>query len=185
MPEADRFVLYIAVSLDGFIARPDGDVDWLAAYPAQDVGYDDFYAGISAIVMGRTSFDHARALGDWPFADRRTLVVSSRPLEDAPAGVTHWGDGLPALRQHLLNETTGMVWIFGGGRLLQGCLRHELVDRLDIYVIPRLLGDGIPLFPDGGPEVALTLADTRACEHGIVRQCYRVDNDAAKMDTPV
>jgi len=183
MPQADRFVLYIAVSLDGFIARPDGDVDWLAAYPAQDVGYDAFYAGVGTIVMGRTSFDHARALGDWPFADKQTLVVSSRPLDDAPAGVAHWADGLSALRRNLMAETTGKVWIFGGGRLLQGCLRHGLVDQLDIYVIPRLLGDGIPLFPGGGPEVALTLVDTRACEHGIVRQCYRVDGNADTADT--
>ena len=80
--------VYIAQSLDGYIARPDGGIDWLRPFDDVDYGYAAFIREIATVVMGRKSYDLARSFGDWPYPTARSLVITSRPLEDAPANVT-------------------------------------------------------------------------------------------------
>ena len=81
-----RIRLYIATSLDGYIATPDGDVAWLEPFHAGDYGYDDFLKGIGTLVMGRTTFDQVLGFGAWPYAGKRAIVLTSRPVETPPEG---------------------------------------------------------------------------------------------------
>ncbi|WP_341703735.1 dihydrofolate reductase family protein [Ferrovibrio sp.] len=169
------FRAYLAVSADGFIARADGSVDWLHDYDPVEFGYADFIAGIGSIVMGRASYELARSFGpDWAYRDKRCLVVTSRPLDDPPPGV-ETRTGIPALAAELRAEAaTGDVWLFGGPRLWDGFLAAGALDRFELYVIPCLLGEGMPLLPPARRDVALDLVDSRVLGRGVVAQTYAV-----------
>ncbi len=165
--------LYLAITLDGFIADREGGVDWLAPYETDDVGFDRFFAQIGAIITGRTTYDQARSFNAWPYAGRTMHVLTSRPLEDdAPAGV-HMAAGDPAeLVARLKAETDGDIWLLGGSVTAGMFLTRDLVDRLELYVVPELLGQGVRLFPVPGPRRTLTLTSTRAFASGLVELVY-------------
>ncbi|MBU8536403.1 dihydrofolate reductase family protein [Falsiroseomonas tokyonensis] len=157
------FHCHIATSLDGMIARPDGAVDWLlqGAPPPEAFGFAEFYAGVETILMGRGTYEAVRQMGDWPYPDKPVRVVTSRPLADAPPGVeAHAGD-LPGLVADLRQRGLGRVWVEGGGQLLRGLLAIGALDRLEMAVLPLILGAGIPLFPPGTPETRLALRQSR------------------------
>lgn len=157
------FRLYLAMSLDGFIASPDGGYDWLLPYPAERYGYDTFLAEIGTIVMGRASYDQVR--GHWAYAGKRTVVLTSRPLDEAPPeGVETWSGDVGPLAERLRAGERGDVWLFGGGASVTPFLARRLVDRIELAIIPLLLGDGIRLF--GAPHTAPTgLRLERAVHH--------------------
>lgn len=167
-----QFCYYVAVSADGFIATKDGGVAWLDAYPADQFGFTEFMATISTIVMGRAAYDKSRALGPWPFAGKRTIVLTSRPIADAPDGVeTHRGD-VTKLAPELRAKSEGDIWLFGGANSVKPFRESGLIDRIELYVIPVLLGDGIKLFEPSADAMKLTLIDARAMGSGVVRLVY-------------
>ncbi len=152
---------FIAVSLDGRIARPDGAVDWLGGEgPPAEFGYDAFYAGVGAILMGRGTYDAVRAMGDWPYPGKPTVVVTRRAIHGAPAGVTARGGDLAAIAAELEAQGHARIWIEGGGDLVRQMLAIGRLDVLEMAVLPRVLGDGIPLFPLGTPDTRFAL---RSC----------------------
>lgn len=163
---------HIAVSLDGRIARPDGAVDWLADFPAEDFGFEAFLAGVDAILMGRATYEAVRRLGDWPHPDKTTVVVTSRPLPDPPAGVEAQGGPLDAIASGLEARGLARVWIEGGGRIVSAMLALGRLDVLEMAVIPVVLGDGIPLFPPGAPETKLRLMRCEAKPRGALHLVY-------------
>jgi dihydrofolate reductase len=150
---------HIAVSLDGKIARPDGSVDdWLAAdYPAEDFGFDTFLAGVDAILMGRGSYEAARKFGDWPYPDKPTVVVTTRPLHDAPPEVEARSGDMVAIAAEFEGRGYHRVWVFGGGQIVRTMIGIDKLGVLEMAVIPIVLGDGIPLFPAGTGELRLRL----------------------------
>ncbi|QWA27837.1 dihydrofolate reductase family protein [Pseudomonas sp. RC3H12] len=170
--------VFIASSLDGFIAREDGGLDWLmgATQSSDDHGYAGFMAGVDTLVMGRGTFDKVMTFGEWPYPDTRVVVVSST-LEALPRGVSgrvelHPGP-IPALLEHL--QATGAKSLYlDGGKLIQGFLREGLVDELTITRIPVLLGQGIPLFGELAKDVLLQHMRTTSYESGFVQSTYRV-----------
>jgi len=166
---------YLAVSLDGRIARPDGGVaDWLAAdYPPDGFGYAAFFASVDAILMGRGSYEALWAMGDWPYAGKRTLVVTSRPLPGAPAGVESVSGGLARAADALEGDRHRHVWVFGGGQIVRGMIALGRLDRLELAVIPVILGEGISLFPPGTPETRLELEACTPRLKGAVHLVYR------------
>jgi dihydrofolate reductase len=168
------FRAYLAVSADGYIARADGSVDWLHDYDPVEFGYNDFYAGLGHIVMGRASYEQARAFGpDWHYAGKSCTVVTSQPLSDLPAGVrTHPAD-FAALAQDLRGSTRGDVWLFGGAQLWAGFLSAGAVDRFELYVIPILLGHGMPLLPKP-QDVRLALHESETLTRGVMKLVYDV-----------
>lgn len=174
-----RIYGFIAASLDGYIADRDGGLDWLTPFDDVDSGYDAFIAEIGTVVMGRATYEAVRTMpGGWPYAGRRGLVVTSRPLDDAPAGVTAWTEGVPALIDHVRThgdggESQGAAWVVGGGGLQAAFIAAGAFDRLDLFVIPVLLGGGIPLFPPGAtPARRLQLEDTERYANGMARLRY-------------
>ncbi|MBF0336179.1 MAG: dihydrofolate reductase [Alphaproteobacteria bacterium] len=166
------FRLYIAATVDGFIASRDGGVDWLAPYEGEDFGYQAFIAAIGTIVMGRASYDHVRAQGVWPYEGKRVVVLTSRPLGEVPDGVKAWNGHILPLADHLRAENRGDVWLMGGGRAIRPFLESNLVDRIELFLVPLLLGDGIPLFERSAQTTPLQLRRTVSHGCGVVQLVY-------------
>lgn len=142
---ARRVQLFIATSLDQKIARRDGGIDWL--FTDQDYGYDDFYAGVETLLMGRKTFDVCHSFGDWPYLGKRTIVFSRRP---APARLPPKVDWTSADPVELVRASAaghgGSLWLVGGESLTTALVRADLVDDLVLSVHPIVLGRGIPLW---------------------------------------
>jgi dihydrofolate reductase len=171
------FHCHVATSLDGRIARPDGSVeDWLVQGgppPPEAFGFQAFYDSVGAILMGRGTYEAVRGMGAWPYTGKRVLVVTSRPLPDAPPGVEARPGDLPAIVAEL--ERCARVWVAGGGQLLRGMMAIGRLDRLEMAVLPIILGDGIPLFPPGTPELRLKLVHCTTVARGSLHLVYEQD----------
>jgi dihydrofolate reductase len=167
---------YIGASLDGYIAGDDGNLDWLTKYDNADFGsygYTRFIETIRTVVMGRATYDWLIAAGvAWPYARQRTIVVSSRPIDNPPAPLTLWSSGVPALVAHLHAFDDGDVWIVGGGKLQQAVIAEGGLDQLEIYIVPEILGGGVPLFPRNGHRRSVKLNEANTLGSGIVRLHY-------------
>jgi len=167
--------VFIATSLDGFIARPDGGLDWLPEEP-EPHGYDEFIATVDAIVMGRKTFEIVLAFGAWPFGEKPVIVLSSNPSEIiAPDGaVCEAMSGTPQEIVTRLAER-GMKHLYiDGGVTIQGFLEAGLIQRLTITRIPVLLGSGIPLFGHLSHDIRLEHIATRPYPSGLVQSEYSV-----------
>ncbi|WP_339221337.1 dihydrofolate reductase family protein [Paenibacillus sp. FSL H8-0332] len=157
-----KVVLYIAMSLDGYIARPDGSVDWLYEIEGNggDNGYSEFYGTVGSVVMGRNTYEEVLKLADeFPYADKPAFVLTRSGQPPAPH-VVFTGESIDRLIPRLQQTSEGKVWIVGGGLLVQSVLKLQLLDELQIALIPTILGEGIPLFPSGTVPENLTLTHT-------------------------
>jgi dihydrofolate reductase len=173
--DRQKYLIYVAVSADGYIAGKDGGVGWLHSYPAAAFGFDSFLARIGTIIMGRVTFNQTLSLGgNWPYGNKRVIVLTSKGLpREAPPGIEGWRDGLPALKAEL-DRTSYPVWIAGGARTIRTALGHGLAHQLDLFVIPRLLGEGIPLFLPGSRPTELRLAEAAQLPRDVVHLKYDV-----------
>jgi dihydrofolate reductase len=148
-----RIVGYIATSLDGFVVDAEGSLDWLYTAPMElgEYHYDKFIERIRTVVMGRATYDWMAAAPDlaWPYAKQRTIVVTSKPLAD-PVGPLETRSDVDALVKELRALDDGDVWMLGGGRLQMAFMERGALDEIEIYVTPRLIGGGAPLFPATG-----------------------------------
>ncbi|MFC4158813.1 dihydrofolate reductase family protein [Chitinimonas lacunae] len=163
--------LFIATSLDGYIARADGSVDWL--FTDQDYGYQAFYNQVETLLMGRKTYDQCLSTGDYPYPGKRAYVFSSRPLswsnDDIEAVSGDAADFIADLR----SQEGGLVWLVGGGALIATCLQHRLIDEFVVSIHPIILGRGIPLFPNSDLSHRLKLESTLAFDTGLVQLRYR------------
>jgi dihydrofolate reductase len=151
---------YIASTLDGYIATSDHSFAFLDAYPAEDAGYEDFYTGIGTLVMGRLTYEVCRrSIEPWPYAGKRLIVVTSGAIADLPSDAEIWTTGIDALIGHLRAEADQDVWIVGGGRLQQAFIDRDALDRLDQFIVPVILGGGIPLYPNVASPRTLNLVE--------------------------
>ncbi len=170
-------VIYMfAMSLDGLIARPDGSVDWLDAFPANDdFDFAAFEASVTGIVMGRGSYEAARRNAEWHYGRWPVLVATRRPIDDAPGGVETFA-GTPAEQLARLRSmgATGRVWMFGGGDLVRQYCDAGLLDTVETGIIPVVLGDGIPAFGGAQPDRWMKLEFARAMKNGAIHARYKV-----------
>lgn len=169
---APRVSVFIATSIDGFIARPDGALDWLARVedPADDHGYAAFMATVDAIVMGRATHEVIAGFDPWPFTGKRVVVRTTRPLDARHGEETHAGDLAPLVAR--LGDAGVRRLYLDGGQTVQQGLREGLVDDLTISVIPVVLGSGIPLFTTGLPQSDWRLTGTHSHPTGLVQLRY-------------
>jgi dihydrofolate reductase len=163
-------VLYVAQSLDGYIARPDGAVDWLD--DAVGLGYEQFYRGVGALVMGRKTYEQVLTFGPFPYADRECYVVSSTRTGTAQFVRFVEIDAVGALVGTLRSRAGGNIWLVGGARLIRHFQERDLIDRYIIFTEPVLLGAGIPLFLEQPRELRLKLLGVTACPSGGVEARY-------------
>ena len=175
---------YIATSLDDFIARPVGGLDWLDAAqaritPPEDCGYADFMQGIDALVMGRNTYEKVRGFTPWPY-DKPVYVLSRslKELPDAPAGVQLFS-GTPAeLVAHAAAQGQPRLYV-DGGLTLQSFIAVGLLDEITLTRIPVLLGEGLPLcgpLAPGQTAVQLRHLATRSWDFGLVQSHYALEN---------
>jgi dihydrofolate reductase len=168
--------VFVGVSVDGFMARQNGDLDWLPAGGGEPHGYDEFIAGVDAIVLGRKSFEKVLTLGPWPYGDKRVVILSTRPvdLSSAKGGVVEQMAGPPADIVSRLAESGAHHLYIDGGITIQSFLRAGLIQRLVITRVPVLLGEGIPLFGALPRDIRLRHVATRHYPSGLVQSEYEV-----------
>jgi dihydrofolate reductase len=170
-----KISLYIASSVDGYIARKDGSIAWLPQPGSADTdyGYDEFYSSIDVLLMGSRTYEQVLSFGDWPHADRPVHVFTSRLLPRPPgADIKFWNVFPSDLVEYLENTGTKHAWLVGGSIMNGAFLASNLITALIVSVIPIVLGDGIPLFPAGTPTHALHLEETRTYPGDIVQLSY-------------
>ena len=175
-----KIIVYIATSADGFIARPDGNVDWLnRPRTAGDYGMAAFRRSIDSIVLGRKTYEFGLQHGA-PFSTKPKHYVFSRSPTGLvrAAGVEFVTEEPAAFAKHLRAQPGKDIWMMGGAALIGSFLDQNEIDEFIIHVIPTMIGEGIPLLGPGRREVPLTL---RSCEHfsdGVVRLHYLVAKTA-------
>jgi len=168
-----RVRFYVATSLDGFIADREGSVDWLSPYDARLYGYDSFVSEVGALIMGRRTFELIFALGeDWPYTGKPVYVLSSSSLGDVPNGVVTNTRGIRAALQQAREATRKDIWIVGGAVTMQSALEEGLIDMMEIFLVPVLLGSGLSLLNDLSRRPTLTFDGIEAFPDGVVKLRY-------------
>jgi dihydrofolate reductase len=167
--------VFIGTSLDGFIARPNGDLDFLPPGGGEPHGYDEFIASVDVIVIGRKTFETVLTLGPWPYGDKRVVVLSSRPVDlSAAGGAVEQMEGPPAEIVSQLAASGANHLYVDGGITIQRFLRAGLIQRLIITRVPVLIGDGVPLFGTLPRDIRLRHVATRHYPSGLVQSEYQV-----------
>jgi len=173
--------VFVGVSLDGFIARPNGDLDWLMGEGGGDsaeYGYNEFIVGIDAIVMGRKTFEKVLTFDKWYYGAKRVVVLSHHPLDlsvaQARGGVVESMAGPPAEIVSKLAVSGARRLYVDGGSTIQEFLRAGLIQRLIISRLPVLIGEGIPLFGSLPSDVRLSHLATRTYPGGMVQSEYQI-----------
>lgn len=186
---AATVTVHMVASLDGFIARKDGRVDWLETadeYPAGETldqqTVETFLAGIDCYVMGARTYEtalafEAQGLG-WAYGDKPTFVLTHRPLAKTRPSVEFYAGDLAALVNDRLRPTFAQIWVVGGGVLAGECLRRGLVDEVRYSIMPVVIGDGISFFEGLERDVTLHLVESRAYASGMVALRYQVRRPA-------
>lgn len=176
--------VFIATSLDGFIARPDGDFAWLDTSAPQiegeDYGFADFYSSIDALVMGRKTYETALGFPEWPYAGKRLVVLSSSSIVIPPhlKKDVEQMNATPREVVRQLELTSASHLYVDGGLTIQGFLRAGLIDDMTITTIPILLGSGIPLFGPLDHDILLQVITSRAYSNGFVQTKYKISRSS-------
>ena len=169
--------VFIAVSLDGFIARRDGTLDWLIhpkyEIAGEDFGYAEFIKDVDVLLMGRGTYDKVLELDPWPYKVPRVVVATRRPLTSADDRV----EVSPLAPRELVDrfQSQGVRKIYlDGGQLIQAFLKEKLVSNLVVTRLPVLIGEGLPLFGAAGRDIELRHLSTQSWQNGFVQSKYAV-----------
>lgn len=165
-----QVVLFIASSLDGYIARTSGDVDWL--FTDQDYGYNDFFALVDTVLIGRRTYEQILALGDYPYVGTQGFVFSRTRGGEHDNNVEFISSELTNFIEDLKSGTGKDIWLVGGASIIQSCLQHELIDKFVISIHPIILGNGIPLFRVPSLMTELNLLHCRSFATGLLQLTY-------------
>ena len=165
-----RISVFVGVSIDGFIARTNGSFDFLKPFEGDDHGYEEFMRSVDALVIGRATYEVVLGFGGWPYADKRVIVLTHRPIEAGNGETTHEGSLAP-LATRLVSERVGRVYLDGGKAIRQG-LDEDLVDDMILSTVPVTIGEGIPLFGGAACTTRWKLAESRSYPKGLVQARY-------------
>lgn len=175
-----KATVYIATSLDGFIARENGEIDWLPGggveESGEDYGYKDFMATVDVLVMGRKTYEKVLTFKEWPYGDKPVVVLSHHPVPSPKeiARTVESMSGSPAEVASRLSARGAKHLYVDGGKTIQGFLNAGLIQRLIITTIPVLIGGGIPLFGPLTRDIRLRRIETRSFPNGLVQSAYEV-----------
>jgi dihydrofolate reductase len=168
--------VFIGMSVDSFIARPNGDLDFLPPGGGEPHGYDEFMASVDALVIGRNTFETVLSFPEWPYGKKRVVVLSSRPLDFSAVrgGNVEQMGGTPAEIVSKLAANGAQHAYIDGGITIQRFLRAGLIQRLIITRVPVLIGEGIPLFGTLPRDIRLRHVATKHYQSGLVQTEYEV-----------
>lgn len=170
-----RLSAFVGTSLDGFIARRNGDYDFLPADGGESHGYEEFIASVDTILIGRNTFEVVLKLPNWPYADKHVVVLSHSPLDlSGVGGSVEQLSGEPATIVQTLAAMNAEHVYVDGGITVQEFLRVGLIHDLTITHVPVLIGDGIPLFGSVPEDIRLRHLGTRQYKSGLVTSQYEV-----------
>ena len=171
--------LYIATTLDGYIAKPDGNIDWLTSLPypddGSDYGYSEFLSGIEITVMGRTTYEDILGMDmEWSYGGLKSYVMTSKADYEVQTPNTFAvGTDPEALVQELKSHAAKDIWLIGGGQVISAFLEKGLIDEMTITLVPKNLGEGIQLFPGKTPEIDWELTGVERFSTGLVNLTYK------------
>jgi dihydrofolate reductase len=167
-----KVVLGLGISLDGYIARPDGAVDFL--FMPKDYSMGSFFATIDTMLMGRKTYDVALKMGGGGFRDSKikNYVFSHSQPPGERGGVTFVNESPKSFLTKLRERPGENIWLMGGGELARDFLKDDLVNELYIGIVPVLIGEGIPLFPSGFPQREFTLLENKTFSKGMIALKY-------------
>ncbi len=178
--EGFKVSVYIAVSIDGFIARTDGDIDWLHSYSEsdenEDYGYKEFMSSVDALIMGRKTFEKVVSFGKWPYENKMVVVLSSSSVtipEKLGKHIEVSSLDPSELLANLSKRDINHVYV-DGGKTIQSFLCAGLVNEFIITYIPRLIGNGIPLFGTLEQDILLKHIYTKSYSSGLAQSKYEV-----------
>lgn len=171
-----KTTLFIAISLDGYIAGPNGAIDWLDSFQSQDndYGYTDFYKDIDLLMMGRNTYEQVKGFGSWVYENKMTYVFSSKPIDEPRTDIKIISE-VPANVMATLDPDS-RIWLVGGAKLVHSFMKQGLIDEYFITIVPKILGEGIGLFSGGTSELDLNLTALKRYENGVVQLIYAQKN---------
>ncbi|HKA89818.1 MAG TPA: dihydrofolate reductase family protein [Haliangiales bacterium] len=172
-----RISVFVGVSIDGFIARQDGGLDFLTPFEGEDHGYEEYMRSVDALVVGRATHETVLGFESWPWTGKRVVVLTHRPLDARHGETTHAG-ALAPLAARLAAEGCRRVYLDGGVAIRQG-LDEDLVDDMTISTVPITIGAGRPLFGGAPRTTAWTLTSVRGYPSGLVQARYERARDPA------
>lgn len=177
MTEQRKIIVHIATSADGYIARPDGDIEWLTSRPAPEgfYGLEAFMKTIDTTVYGRKTFDASRQLGAKFDGKDRTVVFSRHPRPaDAPPQVEFTSEPVEAWARRMRAQPGKDIWLMGGGELIADFLDVQAIDEFVITIAPVFIGDGIPLIARRHRQTPLELRSVERFDDGLAQLHYVV-----------
>lgn len=169
-----KVIVFIAASIDGFIATKDDGLDFLSIVeaPPEDYGYAAFVQTVDTVVIGRKTYDKVLSFDvPFPHAERKTYVISTTKT-GSDENVNFWNDSPASLIQKLQQEEGIDIFVDGGASIIQALLKERLIDKMIVSTIPHLLGDGIRLFGDGLPEQSMQFIQAKSFPSGLVQVWY-------------
>lgn len=174
-----KVILYIATSLDGYIAKPNDDLSFLSIVQrdGEDYGYTDFVKSVDTVILGRKTYDWVMTqVPEFPHADKYSYVITRTPRPSI-GNINFYTGDLKELVLQLKAENGKNIFVDGGAEIVNELLKQNLIDEFIISVIPILVGNGTRLFKDGYSEQKLKLIDTKRFETGLIQLHYKcMDN---------
>jgi dihydrofolate reductase len=172
-------IVHIGTSADGYIARPDGDLEWLTSRPKPEgfYGMSAFMRSIDTKLLGRKTYEVSRGMGATFDAKTRTIVFSRHaPPADAPSGVEFVNGAIGPFVSRLREQPGKDIWLMGGGELIASFLDEQTIDEFVLTVAPVFIGEGIPLIARRHRHLPLDLHSVERFEDGVVQVHYRIQN---------
>jgi dihydrofolate reductase len=166
-----KIKLFIAASLDGYIAKEDGSVDWLPQ--SGDSGYDNFYRSIDVVLMGKKTYEQILTFGKFPYKDKTSYVFTRKPNQKKKDENVEFTSEVEEFTKKLVLSSGKNIWLVGGSDIISTFLNLKCVDEIILTVIPVVLGKGIPLFKNIKEEVKLELIKTTEYDE-LVELSYKV-----------
>lgn len=180
MTKSRKVIVHIGTSADGYIARSDGDLEWLTSRPAPEgfYGMNAFMKSIDTKVLGRKTYEVSLRMGaKFDGTDRSIVFSRQSPPADAPPGVEFANEPIAAFVNRLREQPGKDIWLMGGGEIIASFLDEQAIDEFVITVAPVFIGDGIPLIAQRHRHVPLDLQSVERFENGVVQLRYRVQTD--------
>lgn len=172
-----KIKLYIASSIDGYIANLDGSLDWLSDYPITpelNYGYDKFFESVDTVIMGgKTYRDILNMDVIYPYESKMSYIITRNQINNSKENIQFVTDNIIKTVSNLKEKQGKGIWLVGGGELISMLLNYDLVDEMIITYIPTLLGDGVPLFPKSKKESNWKLINSQSYDDGVLTVEYQ------------